>query len=95
MGADELDEASRRQAHGRAQDGASVIAEAGWPCDTAALECRSVPAGIIGAADEHDAAIVVTGTRGCSWMTAALLGSTAECILRHAGRAVLLVPPAG
>jgi nucleotide-binding universal stress UspA family protein len=79
----------------RAQDGASVLAGAGWLCGTAALECRSVPAGIVGAAAEHDAAIIVTATRGCSWITAALLGSTAEGILRHAGRPVLLVPPAG
>lgn len=95
MGAEELDDASRRQAEGRAHDGASVLAEAGWRCDTAALEHRSVAAGIIGAADVHDAAVIVTGTRGRSWMTAALLGSTAEGILRHAGRPVLLVPPAG
>jgi nucleotide-binding universal stress UspA family protein len=94
-GAGDLDAASRRQAEGRAQDGAAALAAAGWPCGVAALENRSVAAGIIGAAGEHDAAVIVTGTRGRSWMTAALLGSTAEGILRHAGRPVLLVPPAG
>jgi nucleotide-binding universal stress UspA family protein len=53
-----------------------------------------VTCAIVGAADERDAAVVVTGTRGRSPLTATLLGSTAEGILRHAGRPVLLVPPA-
>jgi hypothetical protein len=78
IGCDELDDASRRQAEGRARDGASVLADAGWSCATAALEHRNVAAAIIGAAAEHDAAVVVTGTRGRSWMTAAPLGSTAD-----------------
>jgi len=56
---------------------------------------RNLPAAIIGAADEHGAAIVVTGTRGRSRLAAALLESSAEGILRHAERPVLLVSPSG
>ncbi|MEY2512769.1 MAG: Universal stress protein family [bacterium] len=41
---------------------------------------------------ERDAAVVVAGTRGHSRFAAALLGSNAESIVRHAGRPVLLVP---
>jgi nucleotide-binding universal stress UspA family protein len=48
---------------------------------------------MIGYAGDHDAAVIVTGTRGRAPITAALLGSTAEALLRHAGRPVLLVPP--
>lgn len=93
-GADELDAAALREAESHARDGAALLATAGWSCDTAAIEtARSVPAAIVGAADEHDAGIVVSGTRGRSRAAAALLGSSAEGILRHAGRAVLLVPP--
>jgi nucleotide-binding universal stress UspA family protein len=36
-----------------------------------------VAAAIVGAADEHESAIVVTWTRGRSPLAAALLGSTA------------------
>ena len=95
-GTNRLDEASHRQAEGEACDGAALLAAAGWPCATAALETpRNVPMAIIGAADEHDAAIVVTGTRGRSRIAAALLGSSAEGILRHAERPLLLVSPSG
>lgn len=92
-GADELDDDSRRKAQARASDGAALLGAAGWPCETAVPEARSVPGAIIGTADEHDAAIIVTSTRGHSRIAAALLGGTAEGILRHADRPVLLVPP--
>jgi nucleotide-binding universal stress UspA family protein len=80
-------------AQARATDGTALLGDAGWPCETAVPESRSVPSAIIGTADEHDVAIIVTGTRGHSRIAAALLGSTAAGILRHANRPVLLVPP--
>jgi nucleotide-binding universal stress UspA family protein len=43
-------------------------------------------------AAEADAAMIVTGTRGRSRAVAAVLGSTAEGILHHAHRPVLVVP---
>jgi nucleotide-binding universal stress UspA family protein len=43
-------------------------------------------------ATEADAAMIVTGTRGRSRAVAAVLGSTAEGIVRHAHRPVLVVP---
>lgn len=94
-GAAGIDEASRDEAEGHARHGAAVLADAGWTADTAALEtARSVPGALILAAEDRDAAVVVTGTRGRSRVAAALLGSSAEAVLRHAGRPVLLVPPA-
>lgn len=93
-GAAGIDEASRREAETHARHGAALLAEAGWSCDTAAPEtARSVAGALILAAEDHDAEVVVTGTRGRSRVAAALLGSSAEAILRHAGRPVLLVPP--
>jgi nucleotide-binding universal stress UspA family protein len=93
-GADGLDESSRREAEGRANAGLELLAAAGWPCRTETLQTsRGAATAVIAAADEHDAAVVVTGTRGRSRIAAALLGSTAEGILRHAGRPALLVPP--
>ena len=93
-GAAGLDEAARHEAESHARAAATQLEGAGWSCETAALRtARSVPGAIIVAGEDHDAAIIVTGTRGRSRMAAALLGSTAEAIVRHAGRPVLLVPP--
>ena len=92
-GAARLDEAARVRAAGQALEGCELMADAGWVARTATLEAsRNVPAAILAAADEHDAAVLVTGTRGRSRIAAALLGSTAESVLRHAARPVLLVP---
>jgi nucleotide-binding universal stress UspA family protein len=94
-GAARVDEGARLRAARQALDGAERLADAGWPARSEALDAtRNVSAAILAAADDHDAAVVVTGTRGRSRIAAALLGSTAESVLRHAGRAVLLVPPA-
>lgn len=94
-GAARLDDASRRAAAERAGEGASMLAAAGWPCETETPQtAHGVAPAIVAAAGEHDAAVVVSGTRGRSRIAAALLGSNAEAILRHAGRPVLLVPAA-
>jgi len=89
-----LDDTARSKAGEHAAAGAALLTEAGWSSDSIALHAmRDVPTEIIAAADEHAAAIIVTGTRGRSHLAAALLGSTAEGILRLARRPVLLVPP--
>lgn len=94
-GAEGLDEAARVRAAGQASEAGAVLTAAGWSCDTAAVQSsRNVPSAIVETADELGAAIIVTGTRGRSRITAALLGSTAEAIARCAARPVLLVPPA-
>jgi nucleotide-binding universal stress UspA family protein len=78
----------------------AVPAEADAPAlfahdgSASADHAAGVAAEIVAAADERDAAIVVVGTRGRARIAAALLGSTAEAVLRHADRPVLLVPPA-
>lgn len=90
-----LDEAARSKAEDHAAAGAALLTGSGWTCSGVALHAtHDVATEIIGAADERDAAIIITGTRGRSRVAAALLGSTAEGVLRHARRPVLLVPPA-
>jgi nucleotide-binding universal stress UspA family protein len=89
-----LDAAARQRAEGQASEGAARLADAGWACEIVAPEtARNVHTAIVEAAAEHDAAIIVTGTRGRSRVAAAVLGSAAEAIVRNAGRPVLLVPP--
>ena len=82
-GAAGLDEAARVQAAGQADEAAALLTAAGWSCEAVPIETsRNVSAGIVDAADAHDAVVVVTGTRGRSRAAAALLGSTAEGVLR-------------
>lgn len=97
QGAKRLDEAARLRSAGHAGEGAELLTGAGWAVQTStSRKARHVPSAIADAADEHRAAAIVTGTRGRSRLAAALLGSTAEGILRQADRPVLLVPaPAG
>jgi nucleotide-binding universal stress UspA family protein len=93
-GAAGLDLAARLEAEDEADAGVALLAAAGWTAAAVAVEtARNVPGALVAAADDHDAAVVVCGTRGRSRVAAALLGSTAEAIVRHAGRPVLLVPP--
>jgi nucleotide-binding universal stress UspA family protein len=91
--AERLDESARSHAAGVAAAAGMRLAYAGWNAETTPLEARhSVAAALIDLAAEHDAGVIVTGTRGRSRVSAALLGSTAEALVRHAGRPVLLVP---
>jgi nucleotide-binding universal stress UspA family protein len=94
QGADRIDDEARLRAAGQTGGGALALTVAGWQGETTAIEARhDVGSSIAATAAEHDAAVIVTGTRGRSPLAAALLGSTAEAILRAAGRPVLLVAP--
>ncbi len=66
-GAVALDDAASAEADGLAGAGATRLSAAGWPCQAATLQtARGVPSAIIDEADERDAAILVSGTRGRS-----------------------------
>jgi nucleotide-binding universal stress UspA family protein len=93
-GAEELDAAAHDVAARSAAAGVAALAERGWEVRAQPLEApRGVCRGLVDAAADADAAVVVTGTRGHGRIVAAILGSVAEGLLRHAGRPVLLVPP--
>jgi nucleotide-binding universal stress UspA family protein len=49
--------------------------------------------GVVAVADEIDAAVIVTGSRGLNGAEEFLEGSLSHDVARHSGRPVLIVPP--
>jgi nucleotide-binding universal stress UspA family protein len=87
-----LDARERERAQLVADEGAELARRAGFEADTLVIRRDGAPwRAIVKCAAELDAAMIVTGTRGRSRPVAAMLGSTAEGILRHAHRSVLVV----
>jgi nucleotide-binding universal stress UspA family protein len=94
-GARGLDAAEREKAARLAAAGAELARRAGFTAEPLAIRHEGAPwRAIVDCAAELDAAAVVAGTRGRSLPVAAILGSTAEGVLHHAHRPVLLVPGA-
>jgi nucleotide-binding universal stress UspA family protein len=91
-GARGLDADRQRRAERLAAEGAELARRASFAVETRTIG-RDGPAwrAIVDCAAELDAAAIVTGTRGRSLPAAALLGSTAEGVLHHAHRPVLVV----
>lgn len=89
----ELDEIAESQAARDAQRGVAQATQAGF--DAAPLTLRrdsAVWRGILDAADEHDASLLVLGSRGLGPVSG-LIGSVSRPVMHHVGRAVLVVPP--
>jgi nucleotide-binding universal stress UspA family protein len=81
-------EAGRALAHFLGETGAGPLEQTVRPVETTAAN------GILAAAEEVRADLVVVGTRGLSGLARLILGSVAESVLRTAERDVLAVPPA-
>jgi nucleotide-binding universal stress UspA family protein len=91
-GARNLDRRERERHEQLAAEGAEFARQGGLVAESRAV-CRegSPWRALVEMAAELDAAAIVTGTRGRSLATK-VLGSTAEGVLHHAKRPVLLVP---
>lgn len=88
----ELDSAGLDAAREVAQEGAQLARALGFDARER-VECGSVWRTIVAVAADEDAATIVLGPRGLSGAAAAL-GSTSVRVCRHAGRPVLVIPPA-
>jgi nucleotide-binding universal stress UspA family protein len=76
-----------------AADGCDRARAAGFTATPAAVQAHhGVAEAIIDAADEHDAMLVVMGTRGNTGIRSLLLGSVSHGVAHHAHRPLLIVP---
>ncbi|MFG3442234.1 universal stress protein [Nonomuraea sp. NPDC047897] len=89
----EEDEAMRGAMAQLAAEGADLARQAGLDATPRAeIHPAAVWSSIVEVADELDASLIVTGTRGLGGLTSLLVGSTANRVLHHADRPVLVVP---
>ena len=81
----------RNAAERTAAAGASLARAAGFEARGAAAEAAPTWKGIVDAADEHDASLIVLGSHGRTGLAGVLLGSVAEAVAAHSRRSVLIV----
>jgi nucleotide-binding universal stress UspA family protein len=87
------DELVQEATEALAADGCDRAREAGFIATPVAVEAQhGVAEAIIDAADEHDAQLVVMGTRGNTGIRSLLLGSVSHAVAHHARRPLLIVP---
>ncbi|HEX6701969.1 MAG TPA: universal stress protein [Gaiellaceae bacterium] len=78
----------------KARAGAGRAREAGFRAEPRAELVGPVWEGIVDAADEIGAAVIVLGSRGLQGIRERLEGSVSHEVAEHAGRPVLIVPQA-
>ncbi len=87
---DELMQAATEE---MAADGSERAVTAGLAATPVAIEAEDgVAAAIVAAAEQHDASLIVMGTRGNTGLRSLLLGSISNEVAHHAHRPLLIVP---
>ena len=81
----------RRAAELTATEGASLAKAAGFKARGLEAEVAPTWKGIVHAASEHDASLIVLGSHGRTGLAGVLLGSVAEAVAAHSRRSVLIV----
>jgi nucleotide-binding universal stress UspA family protein len=81
----------RRAAEATAAAGASLAEAAGFRATGAELEAAPAWKGIVDAADDRDASLIVLGSHGRSGFPGVLFGSVAASVAAHSRRSVLIV----
>ena len=88
----ELDEIADTQSGELVDAGAALARDTGFDVQALSRRClHSVWKGVLEAADDRDASVVVLGSRGLSGISSAL-GSVSYGVVHHARRPVLVVP---
>ncbi|MEU5876667.1 universal stress protein [Spirillospora sp. NPDC047279] len=90
----EAERQQREEAESFAAEGAELARKAGLTDVKPHAEASTGPiwSTIVDVAEELDASLVVTGSRGLGRAKSVLLGSVSDRILRHVKRPVLIVP---
>ena len=86
-------ETNADEALSRARIGAGLALDAGLAAEARAEVDATTWDGVVGVADEIDAAVIVIGSRGLTGMRELVRGSLSHDVAEHAGRPVLIVPP--
>jgi nucleotide-binding universal stress UspA family protein len=89
-----FEELNRQDALSSARVGAELARSAGFNAEARADLAAPTWDGIVEVADEIGAAVIVIGSRGLSGARELFEGSTSHDVAEHAGRPVLIVPPA-
>lgn len=74
-----------------AEAGAALARKNGLDAQGLAVEGPNIPAAIMKAAEDHDAGVIVLGSRGRGRLVSALLGSVADALMRRCARTLLVV----
>lgn len=82
----------RQAAERTAAHGASLADDAGFLARSIAVEATPTWKGIVEAADDHDASLIVLGPHRRSGLLGHLQGSVAAAVIAHTSRPVLVVP---
>jgi nucleotide-binding universal stress UspA family protein len=86
-------ELNKEAALERADAGAKIAREAGFDAEARAELAAPTWQGVVGVADEIDAAAIVIAGTGLSGLSEMMKGKVPRTVAEHAGRPVLLVPP--
>ena len=89
----EIDDASRKAAEERADEGAGLARRHGLEASARAITRHdSVAETLLSEADRSNASAIVSGSRGLGGLGSLLLGSVSHALLQRADRAVIIVP---
>ena len=86
-----LEESLELEARSMAEEGAELARASGFDAEPSVEPGETVWRRIVDSAEEHDAAVVVVGSRGRTRLGRLLMGSIAEATARHSDRPVLTV----
>jgi nucleotide-binding universal stress UspA family protein len=82
----------RQAAEDTAAHGASLAADAGFRAESMAVEAAPTWKGIVRAAEDHDASLIVLGPHRRSGLLGHLQGSVAAAVIAHSTIPVMVVP---